>query len=428
MAVNPASNADVPLTAAETALVAHFAGRSGQLPGNADVVTARDRAMQAIRTHRLPTRRIEAWHYTDLRRLLNAVPEWRADAAPGAVPALLDHAMRFVIANGALTERPSVDGMQHEAIADSLRADVGGIALEAPADPEDAVGAINAAFVSDGLRLSVANGARIERPIEIQSVHDGGQVHTRNLLTVGAGAGAAFVDRHVGSHEPVLATNITELTVREGADLTWIIVQEQGAAASHLASLKLTLEKDARATVFIANLSGKLVRQEVHAVARGEGAELAFRAVNLIGEGTHCDVTLELDHLVAHTTSTETVRNVVTGKAQGVFQGQIRVAQPAQKTDAQMACNTLLLSDHGGFATKPELEIFADDVVCAHGATVAEIDHDHLFYLMARGISEKTARGLLIEAFVDEIVEELDDEAVIEALEARIAAWLERHG
>ena len=153
--------------------------------------------------------------------------------------------------------------------------------------------------------------------------------------------------------------------------------------------------------------------------------------VVLCAHQVHQDISqglLELDHLVANTTSTETVRNVVTGKAQGVFQGQIRVAQPAQKTDAQMACNTLLLSDHGGFSTKPELEIFADDVVCAHGATVAEIDHDHLFYLMARGISEKTARGLLIEAFVDEIVEELEDEAMIEVLEARIADWLERHG
>ncbi|WP_349364703.1 MAG: Fe-S cluster assembly protein SufD [Roseitalea porphyridii] len=427
MVAKPVPKPDTPLTTAESALVALFGERSGHLPGNAEAVMARDRAMQTLKRHRLPTRRIEAWHYTDLRRLLANVPDAKTEGSAATVPSLLDGAHRFAFVDGELVERADIDGVQHEAVADGLRADVGGIALDEP-DPDDAVALINTAFVSDGLRLTIADGANVDRPIEIQTAHNGGQVHTRNIVSAGAGAKATVIDRHVGTGEPVLASNMTELTVREGADVTWIIVQEQGVAATHLSSLKLTLEKDARATVFIANFSGKLVRQEVHAVSQGEGSELNFRAINLIGDASHCDVTLELDHLVPNTVSTETVRNVVTGKGQGVFQGQIRVAQPAQKTDAQMACNTLLLSDHGGFSTKPELEIFADDVVCAHGATVAEIDHDHLFYLMARGITEKTARGLLIEAFVDEIVEELGDEALIEALETRIGAWLEEHG
>lgn len=417
---------DAPLTAAETALVELFNERSGHLPGSADVVMARDKAVQSIKTHRLPTRKVEAWHYTDLRRLLGTVPAWRP-ANAGAADPLLDAARLFVLINGELTERANIKDLQVEAMADSLRADVGGVELS-DVDDDDAVRAINTAFVTDGLRLTVAEQAQIEAPIEIQSIHNGGQVHTRHQINVGAGANVTFIDRHFGGDDAVLASNITELTVREGAEVMWVLLQDQGAEATHLGSLKLTLEKDAKATIFIANFSGKLVRQELHAVAGGEGADLTFRAVNMIGEDSHCDVTLELDHLVANTTSTETVRNVVTGRGQGVFQGQIRVAQAAQKTDAQMACNTLLLSDDGGFATKPELEIFADDVVCAHGATVAEIDHDHLFYLMARGISEKTARSLLIEAFVDEIVEEFDDEALVTVLEDRIAVWLEAHG
>ncbi len=117
------------------------------------------------------------------------------------------------------------------------------------------------------------------------------------------------------------------------------------------------------------------------------------------------------------------IRNIVTGKAHGVFQGRINVHQAAQKTDAKMACNTLLLSDDGEFSTKPELEIFADDVQCGHGATVTEIDRDHLFYLMARGIDEKTARGLLVKAFLAEVIEELDDEPIVEALEALLDEW-----
>jgi len=114
-------------------------------------------------------------------------------------------------------------------------------------------------------------------------------------------------------------------------------------------------------------------------------------------------------------------------RAKGIFQGQIRVAPGAQKTDAKMACNTLLLSDDAEFSTKPELEIFADDVVCGHGATVADISDTHLFYLMSRGIPESRARGLLVQAFVQETIEELEDEALIDALESVVQGWLEKH-
>lgn len=138
-------------------------------------------------------------------------------------------------------------------------------------------------------------------------------------------------------------------------------------------------------------------------------------------------MTFTLGHDVPHTTSTEVIRNVVLDRAKGVFQGQIRVAPDAQKTDARMACNTLLLSDDADFSAKPELEIFADDVQCGHGATVIDINATQLFYLRARGIPENKARAMMVNAFVDEIVEELEVEAVIEPLEAIIAAWLEKH-
>jgi Fe-S cluster assembly protein SufD len=120
-------------------------------------------------------------------------------------------------------------------------------------------------------------------------------------------------------------------------------------------------------------------------------------------------------------------RYVLFDRGRGVFQGMIRVAPDAQKTDAKMACNTLLLSDDADFAAKPELEIFADDVVCGHGATVADIDDNHLYYLRARGIPENKARAMLVNAFVAEVVEELEDEPLVEALEEVISGWLEKH-
>jgi Fe-S cluster assembly protein SufD len=176
------------------------------------------------------------------------------------------------------------------------------------------------------------------------------------------------------------------------------------------------------------NTGGKLVRQEIKVDAAGQGAVFNLRGVNLLTGDSHTDVTMVLDHSAPHTTSSEIVRNVVTGKARGVFQGQIRVDRLAQKTDAKMACNTLLLSDEGEFSAKPELEIFADDVACGHGATVTEIDRNHLFYLMARGVPEKQARGLLVKAFVAEVIESLEDEALVAALEARLEGWFAKNG
>jgi Fe-S cluster assembly protein SufD len=417
----------LPLTAAETALVEQFGQQFSSLPGNADVVTHRDRAVEAIKVNGLPTRRVEAWHYTDLRRLLSNVPAHDPVAVVDDLDSLVDSATRFVLKNGKIAEEGSVEGISAGSLASALRADVSGVSL-GDHGAHDATGLINAAFVTDGFVITAQEGAEIARPVELQSLHGGGQVHTRNVVTIDAGAKLTVIDRHAGNDNPALTTNVTELKLRKDAQVTWITVQEDGAAATHLGQMNVTMDEGAKLTLFIANLSGKLVRQEINADVLGEGAELTFRTVNLIGGDTHCDVTLSLGHLVPHTTSTETVRSVVTGRAQGVFQGQISVDRIAQKTDAQMACNTLLLSDDAGFSTKPELEIFADDVICAHGATVTEIDHNHLFYLMARGISEKTARGLLIKAFVAEIVEELDNEKLVEALETRIDAWLEAHG
>ena len=204
-------------------------------------------------------------------------------------------------------------------------------------------------------------------------------------------------------------------------------MQQQGSDDTHLGQIRVKLAKEAKLRLFVINAGGKLVRQELRIEVEGEGADLTLRGVNLLGGESHTDVTLVLGHNVPHTTSTEIIRNVVFDRASGAFQGMIRVAPDAQKTDAKMACNTLLLSENGDFSAKPELEIFADDVVCGHGATVADIDRNHLFYMMARGVQEKKARAMLVNAFVAEIVEELEDEKLVEALEGVISAWLERH-
>jgi Fe-S cluster assembly protein SufD len=413
-------------TAAETELIDTFTARLPVLPGDATVTGKRKEAIAALRARGLPNRRIEAWHYTDLRRLLTTVPAFEAGANADPATPLLEGSAVLPILGGKAGEAPAIDGVTVATAAEKMADGSFAPALR-PATEDDAVGAINAALAADGWFLDIADGAIVEAPIELQSVQAGGQVHTRLAARVGEGAKATVVERHLGSND-ALASSVTNIVVGDDAELRWLIVQEQPDGATHLGQFNAWIGRNARLTLFVMNLGGKLVRQEIRVDAKGEGGEFTLRGVNLLAGAAHCDVTMVLDHSAPATRSTEVIRNIVTGKAEGAFQGQIRVAQQAQKTDAKMACNTLLLSDEGGFSVKPELEIFADDVACGHGATVAEIDRNSLFYLMARGIDEKTARGLLVKAFLAEVIEELDDEAIVAALEAKLDGWFAEHG
>ncbi|WP_192178972.1 Fe-S cluster assembly protein SufD [Mesorhizobium amorphae] len=413
-------------TPAETALIDAFGERLSLLPGDGAVMLKRDDAIEAIK-HGLPTRRVESWHYTDLRRLLTSVPDFDPAAATKAIAPVIEGSAVLPLLDGVSTPKlPEIEGVTVQRLSEKLTDGSVAPGLD-PYGADDAIGALNTAFVADGYFVDIADGAELDKALELQNLQSAGQTHVRLLTRVGDGAKATIVERQTGEGA-ALVSSVTQLVLGEGAEVTWLIVQEQPDTATHLAQFKAHLGKNSRLTLFVMNAGGKLVRQEIVVRTTGEGADFKLRGINLLAGDTHTDVTMVLDHTVPHTTSTEVIRNVVTGKARGVFQGRINVHQYAQKTNAKMACNTLLLSDDGEFSTKPELEIFADDVVCGHGATVTEIDHDHLFYLMARGIDEKSARGLLVKAFVAEVIEELDDEAIVDALEARLDAWFVAHG
>ncbi|MBB6012539.1 Fe-S cluster assembly protein SufD [Aquamicrobium lusatiense] len=413
-------------TPAETALIEAFGERLGLLPGDSEVMVQRDGAIEMIKAG-FPTRRIESWHYTDLRRLLGKVPEFDATASVRAPDPILEGSGLVTLINGAISGKPSVaEGVSFASLAEKLTDGSAAAELKTYGS-DDTIGAINAAFVADGVALDIAAGTELEKPVELQNLQAGGQTHVRMVVNAGAGSRAVIVERQSGEGAG-LVSSVSQLTVGDGAEVTWLIIQEQPETAQHLAQFKAEIGADAKLTLFIMNAGGKLVRQEVHVKVSGEGSDFQLRGVNLLSGDSHTDVTMVLDHAVPHTGSVEVVRNVVTGKAHGVFQGRINVHQVAQKTDARMACNTLLLSDDGEFSAKPELEIFADDVACGHGATVTEIHGDHLFYLMSRGITEKSARGLLVKAFVAEVIEELEDEQIVEALEARLDDWFATHG
>jgi Fe-S cluster assembly protein SufD len=418
---------NVRLTGAETALVDAFSAQFSELPGNGDVVTARDVLLDELKTKGLPTRRVEAWHYTDLKTLLRSIPDLGAATSAAKQAPLLAGTKPSYILQGA-SEITAVDGVTLSSFADQLK-DGSAVAGLTAIDGDDAIGRINGSFVRDGIAIDIPAGAEIEAPIELQVVHGAGQIHSRIPARFGAGSKATVIERHIASANEgeAFVSSISDITVEDGAEATWIVVQEQGAKDTHLGQLRIKVGADAKLRLFVVNAGGKLIRQELRVDCEGEGSELVIRGVNLLGGETHTDVTLVLGHNVPNTNSTEIFRNVAFDRAKGVFQGMIRVKPDAQKTDARMACNTLLMSDDAEFAAKPELEIFADDVQCGHGATVADIDDNHLYYLMARGVPKAKARAMLVNAFVAEIVEELEEENLVEALEQIISNWLEQH-
>jgi Fe-S cluster assembly protein SufD len=415
------------LTAAEAALIEAYNTQLGELPGNGDVFALRDQLLDELKTSGLPTRRIEAWHYTDLKNLLRIVPASASNGGAAELSPLVAGSSVLTVSQGLSTTTSVPDGVKVRPYAESL---LDGSATPglAALDQDDAIGRINGSFVRDGYVVEIAADTELETPLEVQFVHSGGQLHSRLPVDFGPRSKVTLIERHRSvTGDAALVSSVSEVRVGEGAEITWVILQEQGAQDTHLGQIRVDLGKDAKLQLFVVNAGGKLVRQELHIAVTGEGADLQLRGVNLLGGETHTDVTMTLGHNVPNTTSKEIIRNVVFDRARGVFQGMIRVAPDAQKTDAKMSCNTLLLSDEADFSAKPELEIFADDVQCGHGATVIDINDTHLYYLMARGIPANKARAMLVSAFVVEIVEELENEVLVEALKAIISTWLEKH-
>lgn len=411
-------------TAAEESLFAAYDGFTGKSE-------ASENAMATLRSVGLPTRRVEAWHYTDLRTLLKDVPALalRLDGDKAA-----DEAANYVRAVDTY-RIPVLDGHVFADLSDVMPTGVSvscvKTAPETGIRDDNLIGMVSRAFAGDCLHVVVAPGVEADKPIGIGHVATdiSGLAVNQQSVDIGAGARVTVIERYVQNGENLYQNNAeTNLVVGDNANLTYVIAQQTGENTTHLGQINITLGADANLTVFVLNAGGRLVRQEVRIKVAGEGADFQLRGVNLIGDGQHIDVTMDLNHDVANTTSQEIIRNVVAGKGKGVFQGRIAVAPIAQKTDAKMSCNTLLLSDDGDFSTKPELEIFADDVACGHGATFTDLEPSYLFYLMSRGIPEKEARGLLIKGFVDEIVEDLNNDVLEEAIISVIDSWLDAHG
>lgn len=406
----------------------------------------RSKTLKELKKFGLPTRRMEEWHYTDLRATLKL----SFGEASGQPPAM------ETISDDKQPEQPyswgddiikcffdnPLDNWDSDSWSSviTLR-DMKDNELSKSCEPfgknecANAVGWINSAFATDGAHITIKPNAKIENPICLSHNIAADQqdkkpynIATRHQVIAEKNSKAIIVSHHQGVNgQEYLASNITSISVKENAQMIWVIDQEEGDRASYLARLKVEMGKNSNVKILVINGGGKLVRQELDFEIIGENAKLEIYGVNLIGGDSHVDVTSRIHHQAPDSQSDELFRNIASGNAKGVFQGQIKVAQPAQLTDAKMACNTLLLSDTCEFSAKPELEIFADDVQCGHGATVFDLDKKQIFYLMARGIAREQARRLLIKAFVASMVEPLENEKLQDAVNNRLDKWMEKN-
>jgi Fe-S cluster assembly protein SufD len=425
-------------TRAEDAFAGHFAG----LPADDPMRDIRADAFETFAEKGLPHRRVEDWKYTDLRALMDDAPAPAAPAAPEAAASAMARADlfdgierdRIVFINGhfmpALSDTAGLGDAVEFASLGRFLADGGAILDRYDlADPANApVLALNSAFVGDGAVIRIREGAKLARPLEIVTLFTGdepGLQTLRHQVAVEAGAEATILQTYAGPDGVAYQTNIVaEIRIAEGARLNWIKAQEEGDQAFHLGLILPRLEAGAVFDPFIFGAGSAVARSEIRMAFDGENAISNIRGTTIARGSQHIDTTLVLDHTVPGGLSREFFKAAIDGEAKGVFQGKITVRQAAQKTDGQMMSQALLLSDGAEFANKPELEIFADDVQCAHGATCGQIDEDMLFFLRSRGIDAKTAEQLLVQAFLAEAIEEIGDEAIVDVLEARTRRWL----
>jgi Fe-S cluster assembly protein SufD len=270
--------------------------------------------------------------------------------------------------------------------------------------------ALNTAFLRDGAFLYLPPGVVIEEPIRLAHFVAASNEdlpclwYRRVLIVLGRGSQATVVEDFGGHRVQYAVNSVTEIVLEEGAHLDHYKVQEESPLAYHLACTQADLARDSRFSTHYVGLGGVLVRNEVRVRFSGEGGEATVNGLYRASGTQHVDNHTVIDHAKPHCASHELYKGILDGKARGVFNGKIFVRQDAQKTDAKQTNQTLLLSDDATINTKPQLEIFADDVKCTHGATVGQLDEVQLFYLRARGIGLEEARAMLTFAFANDII------------------------
>jgi Fe-S cluster assembly protein SufD len=430
-------------TNAELALARIFAAANQSLPGGTDFASARAAAFESFAATGLPHRRIEAWKYTDLRNLMReaqplaAPPDAAAKARARGAGGIFSAAgfRRLVIVDGTfaadlsdladIEDRLAVGSMAAALASGDVKV-AAHLGRVLPVD--DPAFALNTALMGDGVVIRVAPGVSITRPLHLVFVTTGvapTAMFSRSVVVVEDSAHVTLIETHEGPDGAAYQVNAAlELVVGDGAHVDRVKVVQDGDAATHVATLVGRFGARAELNDFSFTIGGAVIRNQLFVRFAGEGAVAGIRGVNLLAGKQHADATMMIDHAAEGCRSRELFKSVLDGEAHAVFQGKITVRPGAQRTDGRMMARALLLSESAEAYSKPELEIFADDVQCGHGSTAGTLDEELKFYLMARGIPANEAEALLIQAFVGEAVDSIEHEGVREALMDAADSWV----
>lgn len=431
-------------TVAELGLAEAFASVGSKLPGDAGVRAKREDAFARFGSEGLPHRRVEAWRYTDLKALLRearplaAPPSAEAKTAAWNIETIFTGigARRIVIVDGTVVpELSDLDGLEAglsistmaKALADGDPLVAESLGTVAPV--EDAAVELNTAFMGDGVVIHLEEGTPVERPIHLAFVATGSvpaSAFVRSLVAVEKGAALTLIESHQALGDAEYQPNIgLELVIGDAARVDHVKCLQEERSSLHLASLMASLGAHATFKHFALTTGGAVVRNQLFLEMKGEGSSTDIRGASLLRGNQHADTTLVANHIAPGCVAREVFKSVLADESRGIFQGKISVAPDAQKTDAKMMAQALLLSETAEFDSKPELEIFADDVQCGHGTTAGALDEDLRFYLMARGIAEDDAESLLIQAFAGETLENIAHEGLKTLLMDAVAEWLQ---
>ena len=394
-------------------------------PDTITLSSVQNRAQERFAETGWPAKKSEVWKYTSLAALASASQQPANDISGAvAMPAGIAGQQCRLVFQGGLFRDDLSDalpvGVQLVMLGEDERALA---AIDEIGASDNLVPRLTVAKMTAGISLQVAQGIIVDRPIMLQFV--GGAPATASHpvihIDVGDGAHLAYAEHHE-THNGLSAPFIV-VRVGAGATLDHIKLQLESATTQHLGLTFLSLGERADVNSMSLSLGGVLSRLETHVRLDGEYGELGLSSIYLGKNNQHHDMTTRVAHEVANCNSRQIIRGVLDDKARGVFQGQVRVAPYAQKTDGQQMSRALLLSRDAEADAKPELEIFADDVVCSHGATVGELDETHLFYLRSRGIDEAEARAMLIDAFLIEAVAEIRHQGFADLFSPFLSGW-----
>ncbi len=434
-------------TDARAHYLADFSRVAGTLPGK-DLPwlnRIRSTALEAFAQNGFPTRHDEEWKYTSVsafeKHAFQALPDisHQADETDEAV-AMLDRFALDKCAGHLLTFH---NGRYAPALSSPGRlpagATLGNLAATlntapdalapylANEDQQPAFSALNAAFMADGAWLHLKRGTVLEAPVHLLfiSTARGGAAYLRNLIVAEAGAQATVIEHYAGADETVYFTNaVTRIFAAENAVIEHHKLQQESADAFHVAGIHAVQQRDSRLASHSFTLGAALTRNDITTVFDASGCEATLNGLYLVGGRQHVDNHTRIDHCKPNGTSRENYRGVLDGLSHAVFNGKVIVHPGAQKTDAHQANHNLLLSKDAEIDTKPQLEIYADDVKCKHGATVGQLDETQLFYLRSRGIEEAMARSFLVHAFAHDVIERIRVESLRTRLEQILLARL----